>query len=347
MKIGYAPYSRDLNHPGDQRRFPYYAKRRGIHFDLADPSEHYDLVVVTARGDLQRWSKYPAGARVVYDMPDSYLAIPGHSPKALLRGTAKFVAGEAGSPFYSYHHAIERMLDRANGVVCASPEQADEVSRLCDNVHPILDFHGELVRSLKTDYSAGRPFNLVWEGLGNNVRWLRELAEPLAALDRRHPIALHVITELEYREFVQRFWRRSAVRIAAPVHRDVRLYQWSSEMVSVIATACDLAVIPLPLDRPFESHKPETKLIALWRMGLPVVASATPAYVRTMDAAGLPLYCRTSAEWIEHVRRLIEDDEMRRDAAERGRAFADSTHSEERQLRAWDRVMESVGFLPQ
>ena len=33
-------------------------------------------------------------------------------------------------------------------------------------------------------------------------------------------------------------------------------------MVSVIATACDLAVIPLPLDRPLERGKPETKLIA-------------------------------------------------------------------------------------
>ena len=78
-------------------------------------------------------------------------------------------------------------------------------------------------------------------------------------------------------------WRPSGPTGSPHVISIVCVTQWS-ETVSVIATACDLAVIPLPLDRPLERNKPETKLISFWRMGLPVVTSATPAYVR--DHAG-------------------------------------------------------------
>ena len=36
-RIGYVPYSRDLSHPADARRFPFYAKKRGLEFEIADP----------------------------------------------------------------------------------------------------------------------------------------------------------------------------------------------------------------------------------------------------------------------------------------------------------------------
>ena len=55
----------------------------------------------------------------------------------------------------------------------------------------------------------------------------------------------------------------------------------------MIATGCDLAVIPLPLDRPLERGKPESKLVSFWRMGMPVVTSSTPAY-RRVDGGGGP-----------------------------------------------------------
>ena len=35
LKIGYVPMSRDLKHPGDRRRFLYYAKQRNINFEIA------------------------------------------------------------------------------------------------------------------------------------------------------------------------------------------------------------------------------------------------------------------------------------------------------------------------
>jgi glycosyltransferase involved in cell wall biosynthesis len=342
-RIGYAPYGLDLSPPADRRRFPFYAHRRGIDFELADPDSAYDIVVVTPRADLQAWSHYrPGQSKVVFDMVDSYLDIPRWDPQAILRGPAKFLAREARHPFYSYRGAIERMLRRADATTCATPEQAAAISPLCANVHPILDFQSEVVAQIKEDYRAGSPFHLVWEGLATNVRWFREVGPALTEVHRRHPLVLHLISSLEYREFVQRFWRRQTSRIAARHFDNVRLYQWSEEMVSVIATACDAAVIPLPLDRPFVSGKSENKLIGFWRMGLPTVTSATPAYTRAMSEAGQDLVCTSQDEWIECLLRLIDDEGARRAAAQTGRAFAEQCSSEERLLAAWDRVFESV-----
>ena len=113
-------------------------------------------------------------------------------------------------------------------------------------------------------------------------------------------------------------------------------------MVSVIATACDLAVIPLPLDRPLERGKPESKLVSFWRMGMPVVTSATPAYARTMQAAGQHLHCASEAQWVEVLGRLIEDAGARERAGRGGRAFAEREYGDERLLAAWDQVLDSL-----
>jgi glycosyltransferase involved in cell wall biosynthesis len=343
MRIGYAPYDSTLRQPADRRRFPYYAERRGVSFELADPSRAYDLVVITPRADIGAWSRYrPGRAKLVFDIVDSYLAIPRTNPKAILRGPAKFAAGEARHPFFSYRRALESMMGRADAVTCATPEQAAEIEPICPNVHPILDFQSRLVGRVKNDYGSGRPFRLVWEGLGENVRWFGEVERALAQVDRSHPLVLHLITAIEYRQLVQRFWRRQTRRIAKRQFGRVRIYQWSEEMVSVIATACDLAVIPLPLDRPLERGKPESKLVSFWRMGMPVVTSATPAYMRTMRAAEQPLHCASEAQWVEVLGRLIEDEGARERAGREGRAFAEREYGDKRLMASWDQVLDSL-----
>lgn len=343
MKIGYVPYRADLTRPADRRRFPYYASRRGIEFELASPDGSYDVVVVTPRADLALWTNYrPGRAKLVFDMVDSYLDIPRTDPKAALRGPAKFLVGEASKPFFSYRRTLERILERADAATVATPEQAVAASAFCPNTHAILDFQSGIVRRTKQEYDLGAAVHLVWEGLGENVRWFSEIERALRAVARDRPLVLHLITAVEYAQFLQRFWRRQTSRLASRLHTDVRIYQWSEEMVSVIATACDIAVIPLALDRPFARGKPENKLISFWRMGMPTVTSATPAYTRTMREAGQDLMCSSDVEWVDRLLRLIDDEEARMLAGQGGRAFAEERYSDQRLLEAWSAVFESI-----
>lgn len=343
MKIGYVPYGRDLTSPADRRRFPYYAEKRGIDYELADPDADYDVVIVTPRADLRRWAAYrPGASKLVFDIVDSYLDVPRTNPKAILRGPAKFAAGESSTPFFSWRRAVERILERADGATCATPEQAQAIARFCANVHPILDFQTNLISEVKQDYAGHEPFRLVWEGLGENVRWFSEIKGPLAELARRRPVQLQLVTAVRFKQVSQRFWMRDTIEIAHRFFDDVTIHPWTEGGLAGVATECDLALIPLPLDRPFERGKPESKLVSFWRMGLPVVTSATPAYRRVMDAAGQRLYCSTEAEWRDALERLGGDRQAREAAGRSGRAFADAEYADERLLAKWDRVLESL-----
>jgi hypothetical protein len=339
--IGYVPYSPDLNQPADRRRFPYYAEKRGLEFELAEPDERYTTVVVTPRANLAQWTQYGSG-KLVFDMVDSYLDVPATNLKQLLRGPAKFLTRDANTPFFSWRRAVERILERADAATCATPEQAATIGRFCSNAHPILDFQTRMVTHVKRDYEAGVPFKLVWEGLGENVRWFSEIRDPLAELARARPVQLHLVTAPRFKQISQRFWSRDTARIAARFFDDVVVHQWSEDGVSAIATMCDLALIPLPLDRPLEAGKPESKLISFWRMGLPVIASSTPAYRRVMAAAGQHLHCSTQAEWATALTRLAGDAQARRAAGEGGRAFAEREYGDARLMAAWDAVFSSL-----
>jgi glycosyltransferase involved in cell wall biosynthesis len=101
-------------------------------------------------------------------------------------------------------------------------------------------------------------------------------------------------------------------------------------------------VIPLDLTDPFARGKPENKLLLLWRMGIPAVVSATPAYRRVLDAAGLPMACADAAAWRATLATYLESETLRAAAGRRGAEYAELHAGDERLLERWDAVLESV-----
>ena len=140
VRVGYLPYSNELDMPGDRRRFAFYASRRGIRFEIADPAKEYDLVILSARADVSVWSQYPK-AKLVYDLIDSYLAIPRTDLKGQLRGLFKFLSRQSRYLQLDHLKAISGMCARANAVVCTTEEQRQDILKYCNNVHTILDAH--------------------------------------------------------------------------------------------------------------------------------------------------------------------------------------------------------------
>ena len=137
-RIGYVPMSNSLTSPGDKRRFPYYASKRNIDFEIANTSSDYDLVVLTQSADLSFWSKYCSpSTRIVYDLIDSYLAIPKLSVKGWFRGAAKYFSGQSQYLQLNYWKSIEEMCARSDAVVCSTLEQSIDISDfvvMCNNL---------------------------------------------------------------------------------------------------------------------------------------------------------------------------------------------------------------------
>jgi len=343
-RIGYSTHEDDPSGPGDRRRFCGYAARRGLAWEFARPGVRYDLVVANPGGDLSMWSRLPEGTSFVLDMVDSYLAVPGWDPRAAFRGLFKYAFGNTRRLHVDYRRLLEASCRRADAVVCSTEEQRESILPYCPNVHVILDLQSEVARRVKPDYTRGDVFRLVWEGLGQNVRTFRAIAGPLRALAARRRLELHLVTDLEYPRVSTRYWRRPTRELVRDLLGTVpvQLHPWDADRVSAVATQCDLAVIPIPLDEPFLRGKPENKLVMFWRLGVPVVTSATPAYERAMREAGLALTCRTPEEWERTLERLMDDEPARREAGERGRAHASEAYGESGLLAKWDGVMGSV-----
>lgn len=343
-RIGYVPYSATLEKPGDRRRFVAYAHARNLTFELACPKQRYDLVVLTEVADISVWRDYPHG-KVVYDLIDSYLAIPRSNVKQWLRGAVWYAIGRHRRLRLDHWATIQDMCRRADAVVCATEEQQGDIQRYCPNVHIVLDVHSSVVHKVKEDYRCGEPFNLVWEGLPSNITQLKEIRDVLRDINKRRSLVLNIVTDPDQPRLLGRLGRVQSLDLARSVFDSVRLHPWEEATCSEFIRKCDLAVIPIDLSDPFVTGKPENKLLLLWRMGMPVVTSATPAYQRAMRDAGLEgLACRDQREWLVALERLIGDESLRREAALRGRELAKTRFGKEVMLARWDAVFSSLGF---
>jgi glycosyltransferase involved in cell wall biosynthesis len=343
LRIGYVPYDDTLRLPGDSRRFVYYAEKRGLEFEIADPKKEYDLVVLSGRTDISVWNHYPK-AKLVYDLIDSYLAIPRSDVKGCLRGLFKFVSRQSRYLQLNYWKAIGAMCARADAVVCSTHEQRADIMRYCANVHVILDAHMGVTRSTKTNYGVHTPFKLVWEGLPHTLDSLTLIQPALERLCQKYPIELHVITDREHYRYLSQFYKVSTQKKLHKIFPTAHFHDWTASNFARVACECDLAVIPLQLSDPFASGKPENKLLLFWRMGIPVITSATPAYVRAMQGAGLNLTIRDERGWDTAIEKLMQNEALRHQAGRLGKDYTEQQYSEAMLLAKWDSLFESLGF---
>lgn len=344
LRIGYVPLSKSMEGPGDRRRFAAYARERGVRFELAQPNERYDLVVLSELADISVWCDYPHG-KIVYDLTDSYLAIPRSDIRQWLRGPVWFLFGRYRRLQIDHWRAIEAMCGRADAVVCTTEEQRRDIHANCSNVHIVLDVHEFIEGPPKDDYRCGTPFRLVWEGLPSNLSQLKQLKRVLREVNKQHPLLLNVITDLDFPRFLGRFGRVKSLDLAREYFDSVQLHAWNQATWSRVVRESDLAVIPIDLADPFVTGKPENKLVLFWRMGLPVLTAATPAYKRAMHDADIEGFaCRDQAEWASQLTQAIDDESRRRVAGTRGRVFAEARFSKDAILAKWDAVFASIGF---
>lgn len=351
MRVGYVPYDRSLERPGDRRRFVFYARRRRVPFEVVGPEtrvDDLDVVVLSGGADVSRWAREEVPARLVVDLVNPYLGLARRGVRNRLRGAARFAVGAAHRPVLDLGAAIEELVARADAAVCSTEEQADAARRRCDDVHVVLDSFSDVAGLVKHDYRAGSPLHLVWEGRPENLAGFEALRPALEDFAEEHHVAVHLVTGSRHSRYMGRFVTRPSVDVAEAVLGErlaasTYLYSWNEHMLGRIVTACDLAVVPLRLDDPFEAAKPANKLLGFWWMGMPTLVSASPAYRRMAEAVGLPdVACGGSDEWLAALCLYAGSETARVDAGRRGRAHVVAEHADEALLARWDAVFDAA-----
>ena len=344
LRIGYLPYDQNFEKPGDRRRFVHYATKRKLNFEVAKPSEKYDLLVLSQNADLSIWPNYNLGGKtkIVYEAINSYLAVPKNELKGRLRSFAKFVSRKSKYLRFSEWKAIEDMCSRADAVVCSTLEQETDIKPFCDNIHLILDVQSEVSTRVKNNYKSDKVFNIVWEGMADNIYQFELLKNVFTDLEKRHEIALHFVTDLTYFKYLGKYGKKYTKDVVKDLCKNTYLYDWNKLTCSEIICSADLAIIPVDLTNPLVLGKPENKLLLFWRMGMPTITSATPAYNRSMDRAGLAMTCTNEKQWIDTIEKYLIHENLRREAGLAGKKLVDTEYNEEVTLKKWDLLFRSL-----
>lgn len=339
LKVGYFPHNPSLKHPGDRRRFVFFAKESGLPFEIADAKKEYDIVFLTSSCNVSEWVAYKKRhprSRLVFELIDSYLLEQGNL-KMFLKGTARFVTGKDKKFFLDYRKAFLEIIRIADAVVCSTPVQKELIEQYNKRVFISLDYFENEIHELKTAHTVGKKIRLVWEGQSYTVENISILRNVLRHLEKE--IELHIITDklIPYPLGISKKTKNILDKLDVPYH----FHEWKFDTFSSQAIRYDLALIPLDRKKDIMWQKPENKLLFFWQSGLPAVTSASPAYIRVMNAAGIIMYADTPKEWEEKILHYKFMRESERDALlKKMKAYIETHHTKEIILNQWKRIFD-------
>lgn len=343
LRIGYVPVSQDLKYPTDRRLFCHYAKKRNINYEIATVESKYDILIIPQQADLTVWRRVNENTKIIFIFENSYLSVDKSNIKNRLRGAAKFLTRQH-KYLETYSNSLVKMCQRASTVICATKEQSAEIEPYCKNIHVFSAFQENATKKRKELYSTDNIFKIVWEGLPSSIGTFQVIMQALTEIEKKYNISIHLITDIKSFRWLNKIGETPTKKIIEKTFtiKNVYLYEWNEDMLSSICTSADLAIIPIPLDDPLYVGKPENKLLLFWKMGIPTITSATPAYVRAMEQCGLSMTCTTMQDWINTIEYYIVNEEDRRKAGEQGIIFTKEKYNEDILLKHWDEMFISI-----
>jgi hypothetical protein len=305
LRVGYVPYSKTLEHPGDRRRLVTWAKSNSIELQLENPIES-EILFLSAGANLSYWIK-KAKQPVVIDFVDGYL---GENPifiKDFVRNIVRSLKGRSSYGSITFSRELKKACKGAAAVVVASPEQARDVEPYNSNVYVILDDHTELdnaknLRAIRT-IPGDRSKLIFWEGYGYTLKHFKIMAKELDLFLSEHEYKMILVTNTSFARwggYIGRVKTKNLLKRWFPQsHQRIEVIPWSLEKVITSASLCDFAIIPVDTEDKFANLKPENKLLSMWHLGLPTLFSNTEAYGRVADTVGISEMCIERDEWFK------------------------------------------------
>ena len=306
---------------------------------------------MTISADLTLWPKYrdqwgtsTPKPKVIFDFCDDLLA--SSVIKDYLRPLYYYLSGRNSKYAPSYKKTIIKMISSADIIICGSVEQKMMLDLVHPNVVIIRDNFSSDIRIRKDRYNlrSNNELNIFWEGFSHgNIEIFRCLRNILELIDG-YKVNLHIVTDTFYCRIGGRLLSSPTISILSNVFRGssikLNLYAWSDVTFSAIASSCDFALIPIPQDDLTMQRKPENKMLLLWQLGLPVVASNTVAYARVMAKSGLDYIASNPIEWRDLILELAGSEEKRVEYMKKAENYLQDHCSEKAILSSWDQVFK-------
>lgn len=344
LRIGYQSLSPDLSHPGDRRRVVFWAKHRG-HKIVTDLNEPVDVYLLSEKADFGLFPKRAAGAPVVFDLVDAYLA-KENLAKDWLRGVSKVATGQLTGWPKPFTKFVENLCLGSSAVICSSPEQRETILPYAKNVHVILDSHAELPLIAFTKKGETENRQLLWEGLPATIGGLGQVAPALASVNEKYEVDLNCVTNTDYFKFLGKYFYGDTSsllkRKLGAGYQHSKIIPWNVENLVAAAKKASCAIIPINISGALQNLKPENRLLIMWRLGLPCLTSPSPAYIRTSTSAGTDTICLTGDDWERKLTGILNNSEVAESIVNKGQSYLQEFHNTDLLLEKWDRAFSSV-----
>ena len=343
LKIGYVPYLPDLSPPGDRRRFPYFAKRNNVKFEVADADTRYDVILLTAvTSNLSKWIAYKRNhpdTQFIFEMTDS-LILTSDIFRTLFKGIGRFLLGKESFLYLNYKVPIIKWLKIADIVICSSTKMANIISEWNKNIVVSLDYTQNEIKTVKNDYNIEGKMKLVWEGQSVGLTNLLAFKK---VLEQVNPFCeLHVITDEKHYDYGN-ILTKGVFNLLKELPITTVFHKWQLYKNYEILSSCDCGIIPLNKNNKMAWYKPANKLISFWFAGIPTIVSGTPAYIETMNNAGTDLYCSDDEEWISGIKEIYEmTPAQRKNLAEESLRHVNAHYSDKALDETWFTVFEKL-----
>ena len=342
LKIGYVPYNTDLSHPDDRRRFPYFAKRNNIKFEVADSSKLYDVILLPAPANLTKWLLYKKKnpqTRFIFEMVDS-LIYQSDTFNTLFKGVGRFVLGKESLPSINHKDILIKWLKIADVVMCSSEKIKEDILKFNSNVVVSLDYLEHEYKFTKSDYSINGKMKLLWEGQGVIVPHFLHFKEMFKRVSSF--CELHVVTSESFPKYGQ-FVKQDVATFLQQLPIDTHFHKWDMNKNSTLFGQLDCGIIPLDNRNTYGWHKPANKLISFWFSGLPTLTSNTPAYIDAAGKMNNDILCANEDDWVEKLHQLREmKSEERAFLAKDNFDYARSLYSNEAHDVIWINLFEDL-----
>jgi len=341
LKIGYVPYQNDLSQPGNRRRFPLFANRQDVEFEIAQFDKKYEIILLTATANLSKWLNYKKRnptTKFIFELVDS-LIFPSVLFDSLFKGVGKFLLQRESGLYLNYKNLLIDWIKAADLVICSNYELIKNVKKWNSNVLLTLDYLENEYQHTKTDYSINGKMKLLWEGQGvvlPQFLFFKEMLQEISSF-----CELHIITTEKYPLFGNLI-HRDVEKILKKMPIETTFHKWDIEKNREIFSYCDCGIIPISPKNKLAWYKPANKLISFWFSGIPAVVSNTPAYSELMNKADSYLYCSNIDEWVSKLKMIKNlTEEERKGIAMKNLAYASKNFSNEIIDITWENIFKN------
>ena len=147
------------------------------------------------------------------------------------------------------------------------------------------------------DYKNNGKITLGWSGSQSTIRYLTLL----------HPVLKELKKDVEFKLVVMGGDPSFTLEGI-----EVESHAWSEEKEIAVLQKMDIGLYPLPLDEEWVYGKSGLKALQYMALGLPVVATAIGANFRIIEDGRNGLLVTTAADWIEKLKALAANPELRK-----------------------------------